>query len=69
MLTAANSSNLNDGAAAVLLGSEAVKRYDLKPIARIIAYADAAQSPEWFTTSPSVAIQKVLKNTGLFYLI
>lgn len=66
MLTAANSSNLNDGAAAVLLGSsEAVKRYDLKPIARIIAYADAAQSPEWFTTSPSVAIQKVLKNTGL----
>ncbi|MGE8553486.1 MAG: acetyl-CoA C-acyltransferase [Chryseobacterium jejuense] len=66
MLTAANSSNLNDGAAALLLGSsEAVQKYDLKPLARIIAYADAAQSPEWFTTSPSVAIQKILKSTGL----
>ncbi|MBP2617633.1 acetyl-CoA C-acyltransferase [Chryseobacterium jejuense] len=66
MLTAANSSNLNDGAAALLLGSsEAVQKYALKPLARIIAYADAAQSPEWFTTSPSVAIQKVLKITGL----
>lgn len=66
MLTAANSSNLNDGAAALLLGSsEAVEKYHLKPLAKIIAYADAAQSPEWFTTSPSVAIQKILKRTGL----
>ncbi|SDI36622.1 acetyl-CoA C-acyltransferase [Chryseobacterium jejuense] len=66
MLTAANSSNLNDGAAALLLGSsEALQKYDLKPLARIIAYADAAQSPEWFTTSPSVAIQKILKSTEL----
>ncbi|REC63808.1 acetyl-CoA C-acetyltransferase [Chryseobacterium pennae] len=66
MLTAANSSNLNDGAAAILLGSsEAVQQYRLKPLAKIIAYADAAQSPEWFTTSPSVAIHKILKNTGL----
>lgn len=66
MLTAANSSNLNDGAAAILLGSsEAVQGYHLKPLAKIIAYADAAQSPEWFTTSPSVAIQKVLKSAGL----
>lgn len=66
MLTAANSSNLNDGAAAILLGSsEAVQEYHLKPLAKIIAYADAAQSPEWFTTSPSVAIQKVLKSAGL----
>lgn len=66
MLTAANSSNLNDGAAALLLGSsEAVQQYDLKPLARIIAYADAAQSPEWFTTSPSIAIQKVLESSGL----
>ncbi|MCS4302822.1 acetyl-CoA C-acyltransferase [Chryseobacterium sp. BIGb0232] len=66
MLTAANSSNLNDGAAAILLGSsEAVQQYHLKPLAKIIAYADAAQSPEWFTTSPSVAIHKILKNTGL----
>lgn len=66
VLTAANSSNLNDGAAALLLGSsEAVAEYNLKPLARIVAYADAAQSPEWFTTSPSVAIQKILKSTGL----
>lgn len=66
VLTAANSSNLNDGAVAILLGSsEAVQKHNLKPMARIIAYADAAQSPEWFTTSPSIAIQKVLKNAGL----
>ncbi|WET49914.1 acetyl-CoA C-acyltransferase [Chryseobacterium indologenes] len=66
MLTAANSSNLNDGAAAILLGSsQAVQEYNLKPLAKIVAYADAAQSPEWFTTSPSVAIQKVLKSTRL----
>lgn len=65
-LTAANSSNLNDGAAAILLGSqEAIERYHLNPLARIVVYADAAQAPEWFTTSPSVAIQKILKQTGL----
>ncbi|WP_276967415.1 acetyl-CoA C-acyltransferase [Chryseobacterium sp.] len=65
-LTAANSSNLNDGAAAVLLASsEAVEQYNFKPVARIIAYADAAQSSEWFTTSPSIAIEKLLKQTGL----
>ncbi|WP_278380131.1 acetyl-CoA C-acyltransferase [Chryseobacterium arthrosphaerae] len=65
-LTAANSSNLNDGAAAILLGSsEAVQQHDLVPLARIIAYADAAQSPEWFTTSPSIAINKVLKQADL----
>lgn len=66
MLTAANSSNLNDGAAAILIGSsEALQEFNLRPLAKIIAYADAAQSPEWFTTSPSVAIQKVLKIAGL----
>ncbi|PWN71259.1 acetyl-CoA C-acetyltransferase [Chryseobacterium phosphatilyticum] len=65
-LTAANSSNLNDGAAALLLGSkEAVQEHQLIPLAKIIAYADAAQSPEWFTTSPSIAINKVLKQAGL----
>ncbi|NIF05996.1 acetyl-CoA C-acyltransferase [Chryseobacterium sp. Tr-659] len=65
-LTAANSSNLNDGAAAILLASsEALKQYHLLPLARIIAYADAAQSPEWFTTSPSIAVNKLLKQTGL----
>ncbi|WP_426483088.1 acetyl-CoA C-acyltransferase [Chryseobacterium sp. R2ACT005] len=65
-LTAANSSNLNDGAAAILVGSsEVIQQHNLKPLARIAAYADAAQSPEWFTTSPSIAIQKLLKQTGL----
>jgi acetyl-CoA C-acetyltransferase len=65
-LTAANSSNLNDGAAAVLLASqEAVDKHHLKPLAKIIAYADAAQDPEWFTTTPSIAINKVLKQANL----
>lgn len=65
-LTAANSSNLNDGAAALLLASSgALEQHNLKPLAKIIAYADAAQSPEWFTTSPSIAIEKLLKQTGL----
>lgn len=65
-LTAANSSNLNDGAAALLLASpEAVKKYNLKPLAKIISYADAAQAPEWFTTAPAVAIPKALKAANL----
>lgn len=65
-LTAANSSNLNDGAAALVLASkEAVEQYGLKPLARIVSYADAAQAPEWFTTSPALAIPKALKLAGL----
>lgn len=65
-LTAANSSNLNDGAAALLLASEdAIKKYNLTPLALIRGYADAAQAPEWFTTSPAVAIPKALKQAGL----
>jgi acetyl-CoA C-acetyltransferase len=65
-LTAANSSNLNDGAAAFVLASEeAIKTHNLKPIAKIIAYADAAQSPEWFTTAPAIAIPKALKAANL----
>lgn len=65
-ITAANASNLNDGAAAVLLASkEAVEKYGLKPLAKIIAYADAAQAPEWFTTSPSVAIARALRQAQL----
>lgn len=65
-LTAANSSNLNDGAAALILASEeAVKKYNLKPLAKIVGYADAAQSPEWFTTSPALAIPKALKHANL----
>jgi len=65
-ITAANASNLNDGAAAVLLASHAmVDKLGLKPLAKIIAYADAAQAPEWFTTSPSIAIHKALRQAGL----
>lgn len=65
-ITAANASNLNDGAAALLLVSEeVVKEYNLKPLAKIKGYADAAQAPEWFTTSPSVAIPKALQHAGL----
>lgn len=65
-VTAANASNLNDGAAALLLVSEkALKKYNLIPIAKIIGYADAAQAPEWFTTSPSIAIPKALLQANL----
>lgn len=65
-ITAANASNLNDGAAALLLASsEAVAKYGLKPLAKIIGYADAAQEPEWFTTAPSVAIPKALKKANI----
>ena len=65
-ITAANASNLNDSAAALLLASKyMVDLYDLKPLAKIIAYADAAQSPEWFTTAPSVAITKALHMASL----
>ncbi|MCT4296245.1 acetyl-CoA C-acyltransferase [Elizabethkingia anophelis] len=66
LLTAANSSNLNDGASVLLLASEgAVAKYNLKPLAKIIGYADAAQAPEWLTTTPAVAIPKALKKAGL----
>jgi acetyl-CoA C-acetyltransferase len=65
-ITAANASNLNDGAAALILASgEAVEKYNLKPLAKIIGYADAAQAPEWFTTAPSIAIPKALKHANL----
>lgn len=65
-LTAANSSNINDGAAVLLLASkEAVKMHQLKPLAKIIGYADAAQAPEWFTTAPALAIPKALKQAEI----
>ncbi len=65
-ITAANASTLNDGASALILASEeAVKKYDLKPIAKILSYADAAQEPEWFTTAPSLAIPKALEKANL----
>lgn len=66
LLTAANSSNLNDGASALLIVSESyLKAHQLKPLARIVACADAAQAPEWFTTSPAKAIPKALKKAHL----
>ncbi|MFM8243265.1 MAG: acetyl-CoA C-acyltransferase, partial [Crocinitomicaceae bacterium] len=65
-ITAANASTLNDGASALVLASaEAVAKYGLKPIAKIVSYADAAQAPEWFTTAPSLAIPKALDKAGL----
>lgn len=65
-VTAANASTINDGAAALLLVSEeAVRRYGLKPIARIVSYADAEQDPFWFTTSPTIAAPKALERAGL----
>ena len=65
-ITPANASNLNDGAAALLLASkEAVEKHNLKPIAKIIAYADAALAPEWFTIAPAEAIKKALKMANL----
>jgi acetyl-CoA C-acetyltransferase len=65
-ITAANASTLNDGASALVLASkEAVEKYALKPIAKIISYADAAQAPEWFTTAPSLAVPKALEKAGM----
>ena len=65
-VTAANASNINDGASALVLASgEAVKKYNLKPIARIVSYADAEQDPFWFTTSPTLATPKALDRAGL----
>jgi acetyl-CoA C-acetyltransferase len=65
-ITAANASNINDGATALLLMSEEkVKELGLKPIAKILAFADAAHAPEWFTTAPSLAIPKALRWAGL----
>lgn len=65
-ITPANASNLNDGAAALLLASEkAVNEHQLQPLARIVAYADAALAPEWFTVAPAEAIRKVLQRANL----
>jgi acetyl-CoA C-acetyltransferase len=65
-VTAANSSKINDGAAALVVTSEEkAKAKGWKPIARIVAYTSVAQAPEWFTTAPIGAIQKLLGMTGL----
>ncbi|HWR33940.1 MAG TPA: acetyl-CoA C-acyltransferase [Chitinophagaceae bacterium] len=65
-VTAANASTMNDGAAALLLMSkEKADALGLKPIAKILSYADAEQAPEWFTTSPAVALPKAIAKAGL----
>lgn len=64
-VTAANASNLNDGAAAlVLMSKEKAEALGLKPLAKILSYADAAQEPVMFTTTPALAIPKALKKAG-----
>jgi acetyl-CoA C-acetyltransferase len=65
-VTAANASTLNDGAAAlVLMSAEKATELGLKPLAKVLSYADAAQDPKWFTTSPAVAVPKALSKAGL----
>ena len=65
-VTAANASTINDGAAAVILMSEEKAiALGLKPLAYIKGYADAAQEPKWFTTSPAKAIPKALEKAGI----
>jgi acetyl-CoA C-acetyltransferase len=65
-VTAANASTMNDGAAAlVLMSKEKAEELGLKPIAKIRSYADAEQAPEWFTTTPSVAVPKAVEKAGL----
>src|SRR6187455_416452 len=65
-VTAANASTMNDGAAALLLMSkEKADELGLKPIAKILSYADAEQAPEWFTTTPSIAVPIAVSKAGL----
>ena len=65
-VTAANASTINDGAAAlVLMSEEKALSLGLKPLAYIRSYADAAQEPKWFTTTPAKAIPKALEKAGL----
>lgn len=65
-VTAANASTMNDGAAAlVLMSREKAEALGLKPIAVIKGYADAAQAPEWFTTSPTPAVKKAVAKAGI----
>lgn len=64
-VTAANASTINDGAAALILMSlDKAKELNIKPLAKITGYADAAQEPKWFTTAPAKALPKALKKAG-----
>lgn len=65
-VTAANASTMNDGAAAlVLMSKEKADELGLKPLAKVIGYADAEQAPEWFTTTPALAVPKAVAKAGL----
>lgn len=65
-VTAANASTMNDGAAAlILMSGEKMKALGIKPLAKIISFADAEQDPKWFTTAPAVALPKALKKANL----
>ncbi len=65
-VTAANASTLNDGASAlVLMSKEKMESLGLKPLAKIVSYADAAQAPEWFTTAPAKALPIALAKANL----
>jgi len=65
-VTAANASTMNDGAAAlVLMSKEKADELGLKPIAKILSYADAEQAPEWFTTTPAIAVPNAVAKAGL----
>ncbi len=65
-VTAANASTMNDGAAAlILMSGEKLKELGIKPLAKVISYADAEQDPKWFTTSPALAIPKALAKANL----
>jgi len=64
-ITAGNASKINDGASALILSNEdIVKKYNLKPMARILGQATFSQEPEWFTTAPAKAVKKLLQKTG-----
>lgn len=65
-VTAANASTINDGAAAlVLMSADKAKALGLKPIAKVLSYADAEQAPEWFTTTPAKAVPRAVEKAGL----
>ena len=65
-VTAANASTINDGAAAlVLMSADKAKALGLKPIAKVLSYADAEQAPEWFTTTPAKALPRAVEKAGL----
>lgn len=65
-VTAANASTINDGASAlILMSKEKMESLGLKPLAKVVSFADAAQAPEWFTTAPAKALPKAVEKAGL----